>query len=172
MTDKVHRAGHGARDGGGRDPEAGERPHLLDRLLADILPPLAIERDQADGVGVVLMTEAHPEPARLEPVDEARQQHGARPVDLLEGGQVEVDLTGRDQVALNLLDGAHHRGRVREVEGASRKQTGALAIGFRPDGYVHQRRTIPSGRTVAARSSLGTGTGIPTMSAPAAPAKR
>ncbi len=137
MTEEVQRAGHPAWHRSGHDPELGEQAHPPSRLRPGLCPPLAIERDQADGVGVVILDEARAEPACLEPVDQPRQQHGARPVDALERGQVEVDVTAGDQVPLGLLHGPHHRRRVRQVEGASRDQTGALAIGLSPDGHAH-----------------------------------
>ena len=88
-------------------------------------------------MGVVILDEARAEPACLEPVDQLRQQHGARPVDALERGQVEVDVTAGNQVPLGLLHGPHHRRRVRQVKGASWDQTSAPANGLNPDGHAH-----------------------------------
>ena len=56
-----------------------------------------------------ILDEVRAKAARLEPVDQPRQQHGARPVDALERGQVEVDVTAGDQLPLGLLHGPHHR---------------------------------------------------------------
>ena len=132
MTEEVQRAGHLAWHRSGHEPELSEQAHHPGRLRLGLCPSLAIERDQAEGVVVLILDETRAEPACLEPVHQPRQQHGARPVDALERRQVEVDVTAGDQVPLGLLHGTHYRPRMRQVEGASGDQTSALAIGFQP----------------------------------------
>ena len=138
MTKKVQDTGHPGGHRSGHEPELGEQAHPPSWRWPGLCPSLAIERDQAEGVGVVILDDARADPACLEPVDQPRQQHGARSVDALERGQVEVDVTAGDQVPLGLLHGAHHGRRVRQVEGASWDQTSALAIGLSTDGHAHR----------------------------------
>ena len=47
-------------------------------------------------------------PACLEPIHEPRQQQRARPIDALEPGQVEIDVTAGDQVTFGLLHGSDY----------------------------------------------------------------
>ena len=109
MTEEVQHARHPGWYRSGHRSDPGEHAHPRGRLRPGLGASLAIERDQAEGVGVVILDDVRAEPASLEPIDQLRQQHGARPVDVLERRQMKVDFNARDGGPLGLLDSAHYR---------------------------------------------------------------
>ena len=138
MTDEIERAREGCRHSRDGGAEAGERAHRGHPSGPHVgrVPP--IECDQPGGVRVVRLDAAGAESAGLEPVDETRQQHGARAVDPLERGQVEDDVASAVQIVL----GPRHRPcdvrGVRELERPGRGQACVLAIDVHSDDHAHE----------------------------------
>ncbi len=109
-----------------------------------ILPPATIEGDQPRGLGVAVFHHPRACPARVQTIEESREQHRAGAVDAIEMPQVDVDRAAPLQVRRWVLHDPRHRGRMGEVERTARHETPAISIAIDANGDAHEWNTILS----------------------------